>query len=458
MAHLDGEEAVNAAVAATLDAGIAAAERGDPAHARELLMQVVARDEENAPAWWWLSQVVPTQEDQIICLENVLALDPDHAPAQLLLSELRPAAPPPVVFEDVDAERALEWDAYIDGNAARTRYEDSVPIVLPERVPEMLTEPLNCPYCAAPTEYRQRRCPACERSLWTRTRELFDPTRRYALLLGQEGVYALLALLLPIFLLTYLSALLRVSNYLDFLPIYSGQTDIAPHIAEALFELLPRTVFWLSLAPSLIALLILLILLPRWHKLFFGALGLAGLRILLTLVLLAVTISTIRANAPEEAPLFLSMMHYVTPMMAALVFGGAITAFISLLRAEEEFEMDEDRIMLQIDSGIVDSEIGLRIAGQRAAKRRMWALAALHLRRALGLNKRLETALMLVMAYIQLEEYALAENALVTARQLGSDVPQVAAMAALLAERAGQVGMSDGPPRAERDDDVTPSA
>ena len=460
MGHLDDEEAGNAAVAATLDAGIAAAKRGDPAHARELLMQVVAHDEENAPAWWWLSQVVPTQEDQIICLENVLALDPDHAPAQLLLSELRPAAPPPVVFAEIETEPAPEWDAYIEGAGAegQTKYEDSVPIALPERVPEMLKEPLNCPYCAAPTEYRHRRCPTCDRSLWTQTREIPDPTRRFTLLLAQEGVYALFALLLPIFLLAYLSALLRVNNYLDFLPIYSGQMDIAPHIAEALFELLPRTVFWLSMAPSLIALLILLILIPRWHKLFFGAWGLAGLRIILTLVLLAVTISTIRTNAPEEVPLFLSIMHYVTPMMAALVFGGAIAAFIFLLRAEEEFEMDEDRIMLEIDSGVVDSEIGLRIAGQRAAKRRMWALAALHLRRALGLNKRLETALMLVMAYIQLEEYALAEDALSMARQLGPDVPQIAGMAALLAERAGQVGMSDGPPRAEGDDDVTPSA
>ncbi len=435
MAHLDGEEAVNVAVAATLDAGIAAAERGDLAHARELLMQVVARDEENVTAWWWLSQVVPTQEDQIICLENVLTLDPSHAPAQLLFSELRP---PPIVFEDVEMEQAPEWDAYIDQGVDQPKYEDSVPIAMLDRLPEMLTEPLHCPYCAAPTEYRDRRCPTCERGLWTRTREYPDPTRRYALLLGQEGVYAFLALLLPIFLLTYLSALLRVDNYLDFLPIYSGQMELAPHITEALFELLPRTVFWLSMAPSLIALLILLILIPRWHKLFFGALGLAGLRIVLSLVLLAVVISTIRANAPDEVRLFLTIMHYVTPITAALLFGGAIAVFIFLLRAEEEFEMDEDRIMLEIDSGVVDSEIGLRIAGQRAAMRRMWALAALHLRRALGLNKRLETALMLVLAYIRLGEYALAEDALAAARQLGPDAPQIAEMAALIEKHTGQ--------------------
>ena len=422
-----------------LDAGIVAVERGDPAHARELLMQVVEHDEENVEAWWWLSQVVPTKEDQIICLENVLALDPSHAPAQLLLSELQPAAPPPIVFEEVETEQAPEWDAYIDGDVDQTRYEDSVPVATLDRLPDMLTEPLNCPYCAAPTEYRDRRCPACDRSLWARTYELPDPTRRYALLLAQEGVYAFLALLLPTFLLIYLSALLDVDNYLDFLPIYGGWAEVSPDITEALFELLPRFTFWLSVAPIVIALLILLFLLPRWHPLFLGALGLSGLRIVLMLVLVAVVFSTISTNAPEKVPLFLSIMHYVTPIMALILFGGAIVTLIFLLRAEEEFEMDEDRIFLEINPGIVDSEMGLRIAGQRAAKQRMWALAALHLRRALGLNKRLETALMLVMDYINLEEFALAEDALAAARQLGPDVPQVAEMAALLAERTGQV-------------------
>jgi Tfp pilus assembly protein PilF len=421
-----------------LDAGITAAERGDPAHARELLMRVVEHDEENVRAWWWLSQVVPTEEDQIICLENVLALDPTHAPAQLLLSELRPEAPPPIIYEEIETEPAPEWDAYIEGDVDQTKYEASVPIAALDRLPEMLTEPLNCPYCAAPTEYRDRRCPICDRSLWSRTRELPDPTRRYALLLAQEGIYALIALLLPTFLLIYLSALVDVDNYLDLLPIYGGWQAIPPEVAEALFGLLSKFTFWLATVPALIAVLILLMLLPRWHKLFFGALGLSGLRILLLLMLLGVIVNMISENAPARVSLFLSIMHYLTPITALILFGGAVAAFIFLLRTEEEFEMDVDRIMLQIDSGIVDSEMGLRIAGRRAAKRRMWALAALHLRRALGLNKRLETTLMLVMAYINLEEYDLAEDALTVARQLGPDVPQVTEMMALLKERAGQ--------------------
>ena len=433
MAKSDGEGAMNVAV--TLDAGITAAKRGDPAHARELLTRVVEHDEENVKAWWWLSQVVPTEEEQIICLENVLALDPTHAPAQLLLSELRPEAPPPIVFEEIETEQAPEWDAYIGGDVDQTKYEDSVPVAALDRLPEMLMEPLNCPSCAAPTEYRDQRCPTCGRSLWSRTYELPDPTRRFTLLLAQEGVYALLALLLPAFLLIYLSILVDVDDFLDFLPLYSGRMDVSADVAEALFGLLPKFTFWLSVVPALIAVLIILMLLPRWHKLFFGALGLSGLRILLQLMLLGVIINMISENAPEEVSLFLSIMHYVTPIMALILFCGAIAAFIFLLRAEKEFEMDEDRIMLQVDRGLIDSEMGLRIAGQRAAKRRRWALAALHLRRALGLNKRLETALLLVLAYINLGEYELAEDALAAARQLGLDAPQIAELESLLEEK-----------------------
>lgn len=433
MAKSDGQGAMNVAV--TLDAGIAAAKRGDPAHARELLTRVVEHDEGNVKAWWWLSQVVPTEEEQIICLENVLTLDPTHAPAQRLLSELRPEAPPPVVLEEIETEQAPEWNIYMDGVGDQTKYEDSVSTPSLDSVPERLREPLNCPYCAAPTEYRDRRCPTCGWSLWSQTRELPDPTRQYALLLAQEGIYALLALLLPTFLLIYLSILVDVDDFLDFLPLYSGQMEVSTDVAEVLFGLLPRFTFWLSVAPALIAVLIILMLLPRWHKLFFGALSLSGLRILLLFMLLGVIINMISENAPEEVSLFLRIMHYVTPIMALILFGGAIAAFIFLLRTEEEFEMDEDRILLQVDRGLIDSEMGLRIAGQRAAKRRRWALAALHLRRALGLSKSLETALLLAMAYIKLGEYALAEDALSLARQLGPDVAQVAEMAALLEEK-----------------------
>jgi tetratricopeptide (TPR) repeat protein len=61
----------------------------DRPRARELLLQVVAADEVNVAAWWELGQLVEAPEDQEICLENVLALDPDHAAARQALADIR---------------------------------------------------------------------------------------------------------------------------------------------------------------------------------------------------------------------------------------------------------------------------------------------------------------------------------------------------------------------------------
>ncbi len=65
-----------------LNEGIAAARSGQAARARDLLMQVVEADEHNESAWLWLSGVVESLEDRQVCLENVLALNPNSVAAQ----------------------------------------------------------------------------------------------------------------------------------------------------------------------------------------------------------------------------------------------------------------------------------------------------------------------------------------------------------------------------------------
>lgn len=55
--------------------------------AREQLLQLIAEDEKNETAWWLLSQVVEDVDDQIIALENLLTLNPNHTQAQTLLVE-----------------------------------------------------------------------------------------------------------------------------------------------------------------------------------------------------------------------------------------------------------------------------------------------------------------------------------------------------------------------------------
>ena len=69
-------------VSRLLSQGIAAARAKQRRRAREYLMKVVELDEGNEQAWLWLSGVVDALEDQKICLENVLAINPQNAHAR----------------------------------------------------------------------------------------------------------------------------------------------------------------------------------------------------------------------------------------------------------------------------------------------------------------------------------------------------------------------------------------
>jgi hypothetical protein len=69
-------------VSRLLSQGIAAAKAKQRRQAREYLMKVVELDEGNEQAWLWLSGVVDALEDQKVCLENVLAINPQNAHAR----------------------------------------------------------------------------------------------------------------------------------------------------------------------------------------------------------------------------------------------------------------------------------------------------------------------------------------------------------------------------------------
>ncbi len=62
--------------------GKAAMKRGDRVMARTLLTQAVERDPHNEEAWMWLSGVVADANEQQICLENVLVINPHNGQAR----------------------------------------------------------------------------------------------------------------------------------------------------------------------------------------------------------------------------------------------------------------------------------------------------------------------------------------------------------------------------------------
>src|SRR4030042_5903502 len=62
--------------------GITAARAGQKERARELLLRVIEQNDRSEPAWLWLSGMVDDAEERRICLENVLAINPNNAAAQ----------------------------------------------------------------------------------------------------------------------------------------------------------------------------------------------------------------------------------------------------------------------------------------------------------------------------------------------------------------------------------------
>jgi hypothetical protein len=107
-------------VEAIIQEGISAIKAGRKDDARRALMKAVDLDERNETAWLWLSAVVDTPDEQQLCLENVLSINPSNQKAQRGLEALKkasgqkpkPAAPAPTPT----SAAASPFDSGFDSN------------------------------------------------------------------------------------------------------------------------------------------------------------------------------------------------------------------------------------------------------------------------------------------------------------------------------------------------------
>jgi twitching motility two-component system response regulator PilG len=82
--HLD-ESSFNSSspeVSQMLSSGIEAAQSGDRAEARNLLLRVTDEDPDNESAWLWLASISDYPEELLVFLNNVLRVNPDNERAQ----------------------------------------------------------------------------------------------------------------------------------------------------------------------------------------------------------------------------------------------------------------------------------------------------------------------------------------------------------------------------------------
>ncbi|MGB3715009.1 MAG: tetratricopeptide repeat protein [Candidatus Promineifilaceae bacterium] len=355
-----------------LEEGIAAAKRGDSERSRDLLLRVVINDQESESAWLWLSSVVDSDEDRVICLQNVLVLNPDSVPAKRGLErldkfpskasetkntvdiEINPASPAASILYPERHQKQWQWEDNIPlriiGDGAmksRSDYDD-----VWER------ESNICAYCAYEIDFDDNRCPNCRRRLTART-------FRYPLSSKE--------------LIMFWVLLLAVAEFFLF---------------QAVLEVIVRepfvAVIWHGMLFVLIGILVAGVAL---RQVWAYPASIVVLLALFTVMLLGF----MAGKAPEEAiaefvgddlvSVLSTDLDYV--FLRSLLTVGDVLQFavvtIALLygifKIGPDFERVQTRFIARVDRGLSDAPVYFA-TGQVYAKRGMWASAILHLRRA----------------------------------------------------------------------------
>lgn len=154
-----------------LQRGIALARAGKRAEARTLLLEAVDADERSEQAWLWLSGVLDKPDDIRVCLENVLAINPDNPQARQgldwIVARYGPQAQPelaPTEIQTVLPSEDPEPDPEPESAPAPVLRVAEVPLTT-----DTSGEPDDpCPYCGAPASIGQRNCLRCKQSLMIR--------------------------------------------------------------------------------------------------------------------------------------------------------------------------------------------------------------------------------------------------------------------------------------------------
>jgi tetratricopeptide (TPR) repeat protein len=432
--------------------GIAAAKAGQRERARELLVRVVEEDEENLQAWLWLSGVMDSLDDKEVCLENALELDPANEAARKGLDWIRqkkeagrpprrPVSPAAAILGDdfgrrrVTAEPALPAPAAEPAPTARSNTaaaailredfarrqpppEPELPPPVPP--PDEFADEYLCPYCAAPTRPEERLCPACGSKLWikVRRREEHSSWLWVAMVMQLGGtVWPMMA---PLIVLTYVAFKVGITNPFDLIPAYLGlPSNVSPEVASKAFKLVPGIYFLPFAVYFVFSSIVLAGLYLRWRPIFY---------LFLVSALLMIASSVVTAVVVEGGNRLYSAAGIVPGVLMLLL----------LFQLEDDFFADDRRLVLRADRDATNGP-ALLSSGQRYAKRSMWAMAAIHLRRAVAkMPHEIAPALMLTAVYLNLKRYDLAEKSLAQAQSLDPADPQVEKLTATLAERRAE--------------------
>jgi tetratricopeptide (TPR) repeat protein len=429
--------------------GIAAAKAGQRERARDLLMRVVEQDEENLAAWLWLSGVVDGLDDKEVCLENALALDPANEAArkglewvrrkkEAALPPRRPASPAAAILGDDFGRRRVAAEAgppaspaapepaarsntaaaaILREDFARRQPPPEPELPPPVPPPDEFADEYLCLYCAAPTRPEDRLCPACGRKLWLKVRRRADHSSWLWVAMVMQLGGTVWPMVLPLTLLAYVSLRVGVSNPFDLIPAYLGLPgSVPPEVASAAFKIVPGVYFLPFVVYFVFSSIVLAGLYLRWRPIFY---------LFLVSALLMIASSIVAAVITQGGSRLCS---------AAGILPGLLMLLL-LFQLEDDFFTDDRRLILRADRDATNGP-ALLASGQRYARHGMWAMAAIHLRRAVAkMPYDIAPVLMLTAVYMNLKRYDLAEKSLAQARSMDPADPQIEKLAATLAER-----------------------
>ena len=336
--------------------GIATARAGQRERARELLLQVIAQDEEREAAWLWLSGLLDDPQERQICLENVLTLNPDNVAAQqglrfLREQELAAAAQPPG-----PARSPLLPSQPVPELAPVQPAQAQLPST-PQRSTHVEIDPFGCPYCGGSVSGEEPVCDHCRRLVTLRYRKRDD--------------WAWVGWLALFFLLLGLAAWLEgyfVAQVVPMkeLPQWLGDTAIRYLVGAALFEPggvrgdLAEFAGIVTLVNYVFAGLCLVAaggLALRSRVAYFGSLILIGLLVVITGV---------------------GLLAQLTGWIPAVLRLGLIALCARwLIDSAPAFEWETRSYNADLDQGL-KTDMDYYVQGQHYREKGMWAKAAAH--------------------------------------------------------------------------------
>jgi len=194
--------------------------------------------------------------------------------------------------------------------------------------------------------------------------------------------------------------------------LYLGWPTLPPDVAEAITRRVPVMDFWLFVISLMVQLGLIALLYRRWRPLYWIGVAAASINLVVALI------QTVTNAGP------LTLLSLLISIVLMLV----------LLRIEQDFIVEHERILCAPDKGL-RSHSALYARGREYARQKMWALAAVHFQRATGSAPgNIAYHLALARAYVHLNRLERARSVLRGAERLEPENPQVRELVDLVRE------------------------